>query len=453
LLVYTKKILLFLVPIVIALLAHELTTYDYWYYVLYLRYINFELTNPLLLNSINKFHPLLLYLSLLWVTIYSFQNTQTQTITYCKYSYKEMYVNTSLFVLILTMFLGSWWAIQEGSWGGWWNWDPSEVFGLLLIVNYLLLIHSKKNLRVKKRYALFLIMLSLGTLLSYLLIQLNFDLVSHNFGTRTSAFTNLAEFFLLTCWFLVLLFSCKFKAKMKSVLATKRFTFKLTIYNISILIISFIFYFSSFKLLFSDPLWQLITFKSTNYLFKLQWVIIYTLLISICYLWSVSFELTILFGILLFYWELHTTSVISFIIMTISNLNIYIVVHLLIIMFLYLNIETYEKSTLLFSANLPKGNFHFSVNSTNTYITRNSIENFTINENSIYPSLNGSVESQWFSKLLSQNNLEQVLKIGSNNLNFSIKIFESGHVNLVSILVTSLFAYALGKNTKKRITL
>jgi len=421
--------------------------------VLDLRYINFELTNPLLLNSINKFHPLLLYLSLLWITIYSFQNTQTQSITYCKYSYKEIYVNTNLSILILTMFLGSWWAIQEGSWGGWWNWDPSEVFGLLLIVNYLALIHSKKGLRFKKRYTLSLISLFLLTFLSYLLIQLNFDLVSHNFGTRTSAFTNLAEFFLLTCWLLVFLFGYKFAAKIKSVLTVKRFFFNLTIYNISILIISFTFYFSSFKLLFSDPLWQLITFKSTNYLFKLQWVTIYTLLISICYLWSVSFEVAILFGILLFYLPLYTTPLISFIVMTISNLNIYVAVHLLIIIFLYLNIETYEKSALLFSTNLPKGNFYFSVNSTNTYITRNSIENFIVTENSTFPSLNGSVESQWFSKLLMQNNLEQLLKIGLNNLNFSIKIFEFGHINLVSILVINLLAYTFSKNIKKRITL
>lgn len=139
--------------------------------------------------------------------------------------------------------------------------------------------------------------------------------------------------------------------------------------------------------------------------------------------------------------------------MTISNLNIYVAVHLLIIIFLYLNIETYEKSALLFSTNLPKGNFYFSVNSTNTYITRNSIENFIVTENSTFPSLNGSVESQWFSKLLTQNNLEQLLKIGLNNLNFSIKIFEFGHINLVSILVTNLLAYTFSKNIKKRITL
>ena len=28
--------------------------------------------------------------------------------------------------------MGGLWAYQEGSWGGWWDWDISEVFGLFI---------------------------------------------------------------------------------------------------------------------------------------------------------------------------------------------------------------------------------------------------------------------------------------------------------------------------------
>jgi cytochrome c biogenesis factor len=27
-----------------------------------------------------------------------------------------------LSILLLGLILGGWWAYQEGSWGGWWNW-------------------------------------------------------------------------------------------------------------------------------------------------------------------------------------------------------------------------------------------------------------------------------------------------------------------------------------------
>jgi hypothetical protein len=42
--------------------------------------------------------------------------------------------NNLIFITILSLVLGGWWAFQEFTWGGWWNWDSVESPVLLLIL-------------------------------------------------------------------------------------------------------------------------------------------------------------------------------------------------------------------------------------------------------------------------------------------------------------------------------
>jgi len=141
--------------------------------------------NTLLLNSVNKYHPLLLYLSFFAILYtyylnnnYSYYYKPVITIS------KKSSITAIFFLIAFTMFLGSWWAYQEGSWGGWWAWDPSETFGLCIFLAIVYLKHSayigltlsKINFRSK---------LSIHTLvLIYIFLQTNFGLTSHNFGMR-----------------------------------------------------------------------------------------------------------------------------------------------------------------------------------------------------------------------------------------------------------------------------
>lgn len=150
--------------------------------------------NLLLTNNLNKYHPHLFYAST-W--------TLLLLITYQRYSSR---LKSSPFVLTeaiqkarelnfftgylnsFALFLGSWWAFQEGTWGGWWNWDPSEVLGLLVLLTTLLISHKKLNyLRVwgLLNKTLTGVILFLWV---YFFTQLNFDLVSHNFGNRFTFF-------------------------------------------------------------------------------------------------------------------------------------------------------------------------------------------------------------------------------------------------------------------------
>ena len=150
--------------------------------------------NNLLVNSINKYHPGLLYISSIMIITHQLGlNGLLVGVTY-KFNthfghakWRKPFIHLSL-ILCTTLGFGSWWALQEGSWGGWWNWDPSEVFGLIILLFYLTYLHfnfSKQNFfyHVIHNKLFFIILLQI-----YFFTQLNFDLVSHNFGTKIDNF-------------------------------------------------------------------------------------------------------------------------------------------------------------------------------------------------------------------------------------------------------------------------
>lgn len=172
---------------------------DYWYLntVHVSTLVDSIAVNPLLTNSINKYHPLIFYV----VTVTLAAYTYIYSISSCIRLTPFTSFNTGKWIMtlfnriwvigiVVTLFMGSWWALQEGSWGGWWNWDPSEVFGLVVML--LLLMMSHKPLTFTNRWvSSYLITASMVCLiLIYLFIQLNFSLVSHNFGIKSTPLVN-----------------------------------------------------------------------------------------------------------------------------------------------------------------------------------------------------------------------------------------------------------------------
>jgi len=153
--------------------------------------------NNLLTNNLNKYHPHIFYISTIWCV--SVVTINSNYLWQWKLNFGATYLNNLLVKILyasglinyVALFLGSWWAFQEGTWGGWWNWDPSEVLGLLVLLLSLLGLHHfsanfqifKLTVKVKIGAILFILV--------YFFTQLNFDLVSHNFGNRfTFFFTN-----------------------------------------------------------------------------------------------------------------------------------------------------------------------------------------------------------------------------------------------------------------------
>lgn len=231
--------------------------------------------NTLLSNSVNKFHPALFYLTLfpLLTSLYLFVLSR-----HYKYGLNSNLIHNScwsnwlIVVIIFTLFLGSWWALQEGSWGGWWNWDPSEVFGLFVMIYYLYTLHKLQQVSTYPIMTFYLKILIQLVLLTYVFIQLNFDLVSHNFGTKIDQFVDTSQNFLVTTVFLILLVTLNSNQLLKqltSVLVVSAWQTlhdekPVRLWHISLVAVIVFILLSSFSLLINDFLWKLLTINILN---------------------------------------------------------------------------------------------------------------------------------------------------------------------------------------------
>ena len=148
-----------------------------------------QLFNNLLTNLLNKYHPAIFYTSVICFTMYivsysarSVSNERGSATKF--YTIFNNWWGITLQTNLVALTLGSWWALQEGTWGGWWNWDPSETLGLLVSFTVLMSIHNN----VTKSSILPWLNLSKGLFYlfvsSYFFIQLNFEIVSHNFNFK-----------------------------------------------------------------------------------------------------------------------------------------------------------------------------------------------------------------------------------------------------------------------------
>ena len=167
--------------------------------------------NTLLTNSLNKYHPFIFYVSLIFLfhfflsTLVTFTSNKIynelwQLCFYFKIRSKIFFFN------FLSLFLGSWWALQEWTWGGWWNWDPSETFGLGPLALILILGHSFISINVFRNYCYKIFIFTFIFFLSLFMVQLNFEILSHNFGLKFFYFFNEngAKFtYILTTLFLI----------------------------------------------------------------------------------------------------------------------------------------------------------------------------------------------------------------------------------------------------------
>ena len=172
-----------------------------------------ESWNTLLTNSVNKYHPCIFYstisgiLLVYWSTTVTHNHRRLSTLVGVLGSHALS--QDKLIWITSTLFLGSWWAAQEGSWGGWWNWDPSEVFGLVVMLFYTQIVHRRILKHVCHTLRPVIQSYVIVVLVLYLFIQINFDLVSHNFGTKTNQFVDSYQLLLTLLFTAVLLWGWK----------------------------------------------------------------------------------------------------------------------------------------------------------------------------------------------------------------------------------------------------
>jgi hypothetical protein len=192
---------------------------------------------------------------------------------------------------MFTLFMGSWWAYQEGSWGGWWNWDPSEVFGLLILLGILLITHnylfnSRKNIFIFIILSLFYL-----TLTYYSFMQVNFTLISHNFGFRNNDLLDVKNFYLLIIFFITVQLYLKLVFMLSTYMFSKP-SVNYNVYSWSKLVILVTFSFviiTPLLYLVNDFIWRLLQLNISNFSFT------YTLItISLVLVYSLAYPSTML---------------------------------------------------------------------------------------------------------------------------------------------------------------
>jgi hypothetical protein len=171
---------------------------------------NYFIINSLLTNRLNYVHPPLFFISILllaWGVLCTGQFHSSALRGYFgRISVRDYFWWEKEFTFVLTplITLGGWWAYQEGNWGGWWNWDPSETFAFLLTLRILFLWHNYTPFISTNERFLSGLNNSLILLCIFLFIQINFAIVSHNFGLRFLSFFSTS----VSLSFWVLLFLC-----------------------------------------------------------------------------------------------------------------------------------------------------------------------------------------------------------------------------------------------------
>ena len=241
-----------------------------------------EDVNSLLKNTVNKIHPLLLYSSFtaFFISVIHFPyKNLTKPLQKDKHLTQHVfsYVKFSMMLIVVALYLGSWWALQEGSWGGWWNWDSSEFFGLLVFYYLVLLVHRPDLVKswlllinhvLKNQYFL---------IIFFLLLQLNFNVISHNFGFRSTKFLNIEVILFLLL--LLLLFISYSNVNSSILLTLSLVSTRLTVvkpYGVSILL------FNLFNFVVALSLINFLIKVLTNLKFFVSFLSFYKLL---CIVW------------------------------------------------------------------------------------------------------------------------------------------------------------------------
>lgn len=238
--------------------------------------------NILLTNSVNKVHPLLLHSSfslfLIYVFLKTYPKSQYTSFFYC-FFYK--YVKKTVAITIGTLYLGSWWALQEGSWGGWWNWDISEVFGLILLFRVLFYLHYKVYITYYTQLLNYTRNSIIFFIFFYCSMQINFSIVSHNFGFRSLKSFNPELFFLALTLYILLLFLKNAVVYINNIAHYQYYKFYLVPMKYFIIIaIASLFYVSILNLL-QNFMWNTFGFKAavSQFDYKVYFILVLTIFI------------------------------------------------------------------------------------------------------------------------------------------------------------------------------
>lgn len=232
---------------------------------------------------------------------------------------------------------------------GWWNWDASEVLGLIVSLICLTNIHSlysTNNIFQNNERFFILILLFI---LTYFFIQLNFDLISHNFGSKFTHFFNNSLFFmetLLMLTFALYLYIQLLYYSRAQCLILINFRYNTLLYKwlfvFNMYLVFSIILISSFIPLFNYFFWNYLKLDSFNF-----YIPIHTLLIYLVILLSSVFSTRSLYNyfIILLMTMYAGINVIFVIVFTsLFSIKYTPLIHSILILLSLINFKTYSTS-------------------------------------------------------------------------------------------------------------
>lgn len=118
----------------------------------------------------------------------------------------QLIVATTLF---FSIFLGSWWAQLELSWGGWWGWDFIEIISLNYLILLLLALHTRSSNQDSYFFALDTLM---KLIFFVVIVKFNYLESVHNFVSLDFFLQNFYQLFILYNLFVYGMYAVKLKA-------------------------------------------------------------------------------------------------------------------------------------------------------------------------------------------------------------------------------------------------
>lgn len=273
-------------------------------------------SNILLTNALNRYHPFVFYLSTCHLLLFSAIYTKLGLFNLQQLLKWHYAFWVSIFVNLTALWMGSWWALQEGTWGGWWNWDSSETFGLTLTLFLVSIQHSLLSFSTQSFFRAKMLISALFFVLTYFFIQLNFELVSHNFGSKFFFFFNNNFFFLeasllvTVAVFLTLLYSYRWSV-LRALYATHEArrrapTTQFAITRVLVPLPLFIWTLLSYQPLFSYFMWNFTSINLLNVEYSFQYVNTFLFILGVGWLMKPSYYTTsgyLLATIAVFNWK------------------------------------------------------------------------------------------------------------------------------------------------------
>ena len=183
---------------------------DYWYKIYFNIYVNtyYNWNNIYLLNSYVYVHPPLLFLTWVVTEFLILENLHywILIIFLLKKTIHVKIVYFLIWVVLVALVLGGFWAENEGTWGGFWAWDYSECLSLNVFILLIILWHFMRRKKILKVYFIYLFLHKFIFTQIYFYTKYFLVNSSHNFGNIFLLFMHIFSVYCIyLCVYLIIL--------------------------------------------------------------------------------------------------------------------------------------------------------------------------------------------------------------------------------------------------------